>query len=1064
MRFGVLGPLAVWTADGGQVQVPEAKVRALLADLLVDPGRPVPVDRLAYDLWGEDLPANPANSLQSKVSQLRRALERAEPGARALVAFSPAGYRLRIEPGDVDAGRFAVLLDQARRTSDLRARASLFTEALELWRGPAFADFTDAAFARAAITRLEEQRLTVLEERAEVRLELGEHGSLADELSDVVARHPLRERLRAVQLRALYRAGRQSEALDGYADLRKRLADELGLDPSPELAELHQAILNQAPGLAPATNRAQAQVTAPAPAQAPIQVRAPASLTSLPESRLPVPPTGLVGREDDVARASEALDTARLVTLTGPGGVGKTRLALEVAARLAGARSFPDGVWFVELAGRRLPDEVGEAVGRVLGIRDDASAGPVERLVQALRDRRLLLVLDNCEHLVEPVAKLAETLLRDDSGLRVLTTSQEPLAIAGEVVQAVPPLPESSAAQLFTERASAAAPGADLDGAGTAEVIATICRRLDGIPLALELAATRVRTLGVRGLADRLDDRFRLLGAGRRDAPARQRTLRAMIDWSWELLTEPERIVLRRLAVHAGDCTLEAVETVCSGAGIEAADVLDLLARLVDRSLVVAVDGPGGPRYRLLESVAAYSLEQLDAAGETERVRRRHLAYYLALAQQAEPCLYGCDQRTWLDRLDAETGNLRAALESATEYGATPDGLLLANALTWYWFLRGRYREAYRSLTVALAAHVGSDDPCVRRAAAWRAGLEMMISDGHFDDIRRGAELPVPGLEDGDSSGTWIEGERARALWFLSFVHLSYGDLATSEQLVASALADFRATGDRWGLAAALATRAGQATFRADLTTLDRAATESAEIFAELGDRWGRLQAAENRGMYAEIVGDYERAARLHEEGVRVAEELSLWADVSYRLSGLGRITMLQGDFERARQLLERARRLAEEQSNTFGQEYAEVGLALVARRQGRLDAAEAHLRAWLDWNRRLGTHSGLVLILAELGFTAELRGDADRALEWQREAVETARHAGDPRATALAFEGMAGALSLAGEYERAAESLAEAARLREAVGAPMPPAERGDVDRIAARIHQGLDETRRFV
>ncbi|KAB2347932.1 BTAD domain-containing putative transcriptional regulator [Actinomadura rudentiformis] len=1048
MRFGVLGPLAVWTADGGTVQVPEAKVRALLADLLVDPGRPVPVDRLADDLWGEDLPANPANSLQSKVSQLRRALEQAEPGARALVAFSPAGYRLRVEAGDVDAGRFAALLDRARGTSDLRARASLFTEALELWRGPAFADFADAPFARAAITRLEEQRLTVLEERAEVRLELGEHGSLADELSDLVARHPLRERLRAVQLRALYRAGRQSEALDGYADLRKRLADELGLDPSPELAELHQAILNQAPALD----------AVPASAHG-----ARASLTSLPESRLPVPPTGLVGREDDVARAREALGTARLLTLTGPGGVGKTRLALEVATRVADAGDFPDGVWFVELAGRR-PDEVAEAVGRVLGIRDDASAGPADRLVQALRDRRLLLVLDNCEHLVEPVAKLVETLLRNDSGLRVLTTSQEPLAIAGEVVQAVPPLPERSAARLFTERASAAAPGADLDGSGTAEVIATICRRLDGIPLALELAATRVRTLGVRGLADRLDDRFRLLAAGRRDAPARQRTLRAMIDWSWELLTEPERIVLRRLAVHAGDCTLEAVEAVCSGAGIEAADVLDLLARLVDRSLVVALDGPGGPRYRLLESVAAYSLEQLDAAGETERVRRRHLAYYLALAQQAEPYLYGCDQRTWLDRLDAETGNLRAALESATEYGAAPDALQLANALTWYWFLRGRYREAYRSLTVALAAHVGSDDPGVRRAAAWRAGLAMMISDGHFDDIRRGAELPVPGLEDGDPSGAWIEGERARALWFLSFVHLSYGDLATSERLVASALADFRAAGDRWGLAAALATMAGQATFRGDLTTLDRAAAESAEIFAGVGDRWGRLQAVEYLGAYAEIVGDYERAARLHEEGVRVAEELSLWADVSYRLSGLGRITMLQGDFERARELHERARRLAEEQSNTFGQEYAEIGLALVARRQGRLDAAEAHLRAWLDWNRRLGTHSGLVLILAELGFTAELRGDAERALEWQREAAETARHAGDPRATALAFEGMAGALSLAGEYERAAESLDEAARLREAVGAPLPPAERGDVERIEARIREGLDETRRLV
>ncbi|MFP3962523.1 BTAD domain-containing putative transcriptional regulator [Actinomadura fulvescens] len=1045
MRFGVLGPLAVWTADGDPVQVPEAKVRALLADLLVDPGRPVPVDRLAHDLWGDDLPANPANSLQNKVSQLRRALEKAEAGARSLVAFSPAGYRLRIEPGDVDSGRFAALLDEARRTDDLRARAGLFAAALELWRGPAFADFTDAPFATAAITRLDEQRLTALEERAEARLGLGEHGSLADELGDLVARHPFRERLRAVQLRALYRAGRQGEALDGYADLRRRLADELGLDPGPELAALHQAILEQAPVL-----------DAP-----PVRVPAP---TSLPESRLPVPATGLVGREDEVAGTCEALGTARLVTLTGPGGVGKTRVALEVARRLADAGGFPDGVWFVELAGRRLPDEVAEAVGRALGIRDDASAGPADRLVGALRDRRLLLVLDNCEHLVEPVAKLVETLLRDGSGLRVLTTSQEPLAIAGEVVRAVPPLPEPSAARLFVERASAAAPGADLDGSGAAEVIATICRRLDGIPLALELAATRVRTLGVRGLADRLDDRFRLLAAGRRDAPARQRTLRAMIDWSWELLPEPARIVLRRLAVQVDGCTLEAVETVCSGAGIDAADVLDVLARLVDRSLVVAVDGPGGPRYRLLESVAAYSLEQLDAAGETERVRRRHLAYYLALARQAEPRLYGSDQRTWLDRLDAETGNLRAALESAAEYGAAEDALLLANALTWYWFLRGRYREAHRSLTVVLAAHRGRDHPGVRRAAAWRAGLAMMIVDGHADRIRTGRALAALGLEEGGTSGTWPEGDRARAVWFLGLAHLNYGDVATSERLVASALADFRAAGDRWGLAAALGVKAGHATFQGDLETLHRAGTESAEIFAELGDHWGRLLAIENLGAYAEIVGDYERAVRLNEEGVRLAEELRLWPEVSYRLAGLGRIVMLQGDFERARELHERALRLAEEQSHTYGRLYADVGLALVARRSGRLDEAEGHLLPWLDWSRRLGKHSGLVLILAELGFVAEMRGDAERALKWQREAAETARHAGDPRATALALEGMAGALSLAGEHERAASSLAEAARLRESVGVPLPRAERGDVDRIESRLRRGLDETRRFV
>jgi len=428
MRFGVLGPLEVWTADGRRVRIPELKVRALLGDLLVHEGRPVSADRLVEDLWGAaELPASPTRALQAKVSQLRRALAEAEAGGRELVQSLPSGYLLRTGADAVDARLFTDLTARAQETADARAKAALLSDALALWRGPAFADFGDEEFARAAIARLEEQRLTVLEEQAEARLALGEHSLLADELGDTIEHHPLRERLRAAHMRALYRAGRQNEALDSYADLRKRLADELGLDPGPELAGLHQSILEQDPAL--------------------VAVPAPITSAARPRTNLPAALTDVIGRSAAVAHVRELLGSARLVTLTGPGGVGKTRLALEAAAQSATAS--PHDVWLVELAGMHRPSgraapaspaEVAEVVAGVVGIRDDTATGVrpgapsadlTRRLAEAMRSQKLLLVLDNCEHVVEPVAELVALLLRSAPGLRVLATSREPLAVPG---------------------------------------------------------------------------------------------------------------------------------------------------------------------------------------------------------------------------------------------------------------------------------------------------------------------------------------------------------------------------------------------------------------------------------------------------------------------------------------------------------------------------------------------------------------------------------------------------------------------------------------------------------
>ncbi|MEE1821466.1 BTAD domain-containing putative transcriptional regulator [Streptomyces sp. BE20] len=1090
MRFDLLGPLRIRTDDGSPVTVREPKVRALLADLLAHHGRPLPADRLVEDLWEDRPPGNPANTLQTKVSQLRRALEQAEPGARALVALTPAGYTLQVADEAVDTGRFAgltALAEQAHRAGNRTGRARLLGEALALWRGPALAEFRDATFARAVAVRLDEQYLTALEASAEARLDLGQHRELADELAAAVAEHPLRERLRGAHLRALYRAGRQSEALAGFAEIKAQLAEELGLDPGPELSGLHTALLRQDPSLGvPAATAG----SAPAPPEHG-------------EAHLPAPVTALVGRAADAARVHRLVRDGRLVTLVGPGGVGKTRLALEVAAQASGDHA--DGVRFVELT--PLAGDLAAAVAAALGLREDHAAGSAaDRLARALRARDLLLVLDGCEHLVDQAADLTAHLLRHAPGLRVLATSQEPLALDGESLHLVRPLAESDAIALFTARARAAAPDFAL-GPATADAVAAICARLDGIPLALELAAARVRALGVHSIAARLDDRFRLLTAGRRDAPARQRTLRAVIDWSWELLGDEERTLLRRLAVFAGGCTADAAQEVCATPGPQPADlpasaVLDTLGRLVDRSLVsvsagtagpgsggAGFSGPdgedGGPRYRLLESIAAYGLERLEEADETAAVRRRHRTYCTELAEHTGRLLHGPGQHAALDRLDRENPDLCAALGDAVEQRDTALATRLVNALTWYWFLRGRPAEAHHRLTTVLAL-AGPADAARAAALARREAFALLTGEaeaargpgqGAGQGAGRGlapdeapADAGAVGTEHGDGTGHPAE---ARARWLLGFARCGFGRSGTGGTETVRLLAEFRRTGDRWGEAAAHATLTAQAGYRGDLPAVRHHATESAALFAELGDGWGRLRATEHLGVLAEIAGDYDRARRLHAEGVRLAEELRLWTDLSFLLSRAGRIALLTGDLDASARLHERARTLAVEQSHRPAQQFADMGLALTARRRGDLEAAEVLLLPWLAWNREQGVDAGTALILAQLGFAAEQRGDAGRATGFHLEGLRTAERTGDVRAVALALEGLAGARSLGApsvagsatgqdeqvghrehaQYaEHAAELLGTAAELRRSVGSPLPAAERFDTDRIGAR------------
>ncbi|MFI9344475.1 BTAD domain-containing putative transcriptional regulator [Streptomyces sp. NPDC052773] len=1073
MRFGVLGPLEVRTVTGRPVRVPEVKVRTLLACLIADHGRVVPTSRLIEALWAGTPPANPTASLQAKVSQLRRVLEDAEEGARDLVEYRAPGYLLRVAPDTVDVGRFRALVAHSRTLQEPRARAAALADALALWRGPVFADFADEPFVRTTVAGLEEERLTAIEEHMEARLDLGEHGVLVGELTALVAAHPLRERLRMAHMRALYQVGRSSEALDSYTDLRRHLAEELGLAPGQAINGLQQAILRQDPALDGAA----------APPERGSSARA--------RTNLPDVTHELVGREEAVAEAQRLLDRHRLVTLTGPGGVGKTRLAVAAAAGLVG--EFADGVWLVELTGLGPDDRsdglscLSQQVLEALDVRDSSDVTEAgisdgcrsdRRLEEYAASRRMLLVLDNCEHVVDDVAMLARRLMEQAPGVRILATSQEPLRVQGETVWPVPPLElpdstdpdalrESSAVRLFVERARSADPSFVVD-ARTAPAIAAVCRRLDGIPLALELAATRVRALGIHQLLERLDDRFRVLNSGYRGAPHRQQTLQATIEWSWSLLTPEEQTVLRRLSVHVDGCTLDAAEQVCAGGEVSADDVVDILARLVDRSLVVRNDAAAGARYQLLESVWAYAQARLTESGEAADVARRHALHYVALAERARTRLDGPEQHRWLQRLSAESGNFRRSLQELRASRSAEPALRLVNALAWFWILMGRLNDAHRSLSSALelaalppgpgpatgepsdaeAPRESSLGPVAAEAATWCQGIRLLLGQ-----INPEQHCRVPGQEAPVVRSVGL----ARAKWFVGHALWDVGALAPAERQVNEALADFRALRDAWGVAAALSSRAALAMTRGDLDSLHDDALEARAQFVQLGDAWGELKAAQALAVHAEIVAAYERAAQLHREGLRMAESLELWPEASRQLSGLGRIALLSGRYEEADEFHRRAMRLAGEQGNRPAEQMAELGLALGARRRGDLDAAEGHLWPWLAWNRSRGANNGLALILAELGFCAELRGDAEEALARHRDGLTAAVASEDPRAVALALEGLAGAHALAGRPARAARLLGTAEATRERSGAPLPPAEQTDVRRVSARAREAL-------
>ncbi|WP_055479760.1 BTAD domain-containing putative transcriptional regulator [Sphaerimonospora mesophila] len=750
VTFRVLGPVEI-QAPGGEPATLPPSVRVLLARLALAPGRVVSVDGLTDTLWGESLPADATNALQIRVSKLRRALVAAGVGGDVLVTRAP-GYLLAVPAEAVDAYRFEQLVGEARRAaaSGLAGPAlDRLDEALRLWRGPALADVGETDWALADSARLDELRLGAVEDRLELLLETGRHAEAVADLERLVADNPLRERLHRLLMLALYRSGRQAGALAAYQALRHHLADELGIDPAPELQALAEAILRQQvpsgrpAGTAPAVPATAVQPAppartspAPAPAASPAARAEGGARTAAGRGDgLPQRLTSVIGRDDDMGTALRRLREARVVTLTGPGGVGKTTLALEIAR--GADDTLTDRVHLVRLAGLEAGAGTAETFTSELGL---MSGGPgadaAETIAEHLGLGRTLLVVDNCEHVIDDVAALIERLVGRCPGLRVLATSREALAIPGEVQVAVGPLAvpeetEASAAtisaapavRLFLDRARAVRPTFVLD-AETAPVVASICRRLDGMPLAIELAAARIKALSAADIAARLRDRFSLLTAGPRTSEARHRTLRATLDWSHDLLSDAERRLLRRLAVFRGGWTVEAAEEVCSFAGIASDEVLDLLFRLVDRSLVVP--DPACGRFRLLVTVHEYARARLEEAGEAATCHDRHLDHYLRLAEEYGPQVRS-RELVW-SRLTEEHDNFRAALDHALEAGrsvksgeagdqgrsgesgdrdAVEIGFRLAGALLWFWSY-GLRHEGTRALTALLETGGGS--------------------------------------------------------------------------------------------------------------------------------------------------------------------------------------------------------------------------------------------------------------------------------------------------------------------------------------------------------------------
>ncbi|NMO53872.1 AfsR/SARP family transcriptional regulator [Actinoplanes sp. TBRC 11911] len=1031
MQISMLGPLEVRIDDSQSVDVPGARLRGLLVALALEAGRVVPKSVLVDWLWGESPPADAANALQRLVSRLRKTLPEGSIDGQA------GGYRLAIDPDAVDAVRFERLVDRARGDE---GQVKPLREALALWRGAAMQDvgLQEGAAFDAAVARLEGLRLAAMEDRFDA--EAG--AELVGELTDAVAANPVRERLAGALMRALVAAGRGSEALLVYQRTREALADELGVDPSPELAALHVALLKGE--LAP-------------PREENRKTNLRAELTSF------------IGRDADVAAVGELVGEHRLVTLVGPGGSGKTRLATETARTLLG--DLPDGAWLVELAAIGADGDVAQSTLAGLGLREALLGGapnadPTDRLIAAIREREALLILDNCEHVIESAAAFAQRVLGECRRLRILATSREPLGITGEALWLVEPLalPEapaeiesSPAVQLLRDRASAVRK--DL-GADALPTMARVCRVLDGMPLAIELAAARLRTMSLEQLADRLDDRFRLLTSGSRTVLPRHRTLRAVVDWSWELLTDAERAVLRRLAVFAGGVSLEAAERVCAGdtvhpeggtvpdgdtvqdgGTVHPDEVLELLTSLTEKSLLLT-GGDGDLRYRMIGTIKEYAAYRLAEAGEADVCRRAHLAWFTELAEAAEQHLRRAEQLDWLARLGVEHDNITAAMRGALAAGAAQEAMRLAAGAGWYWWLSGHRGEGVELLMAA--ADLPGDVTDDIKAAVYTLIV-------HFLTSGRGDER---------TAAEWIH-EAYRVSLRSESRHPTLAFAAPLERLLQApeeALTAFEPLlehEDPWVRALA-----GLQTGKMRVVTghggpeVDAYLEKALAEFRVLGERFGMWFALIELADRLTVRGEFAAACEHLERAVVAVIELGTVEEVISIRARQAQLYRLLGDKEAGAAAIADAQRWAERV--TWPGALAELALAKAELARSGDDPAEAR--------RQLDVALGLLGEDAEqasiratahdlLGYLAD---DLGESRAHRKAAYQAATESGYPLMIARILVGVADLALRGGQDEQAVRLLAAGDALR-----GLPDLANPDAARIERTVRQHLGDAR---
>jgi predicted ATPase/DNA-binding SARP family transcriptional activator len=904
--FGILGPVQVRSADGSVVAVGGPRSRSLLALLLLEAGRVVSAARLIDGLYGQNPPGDAANALQSQVSRLRRRLrDQGDPGG--LIEFQPAGYRLAVDPEDVDAHRFERLAREGRQAlaaGDHPRAAGLLGEALGLWRGPLLADVAGGLSAEAQVARLEELRLAAVEDRVEAELAVGGQGGIVAELQALVAAHPLRERLRVQLMRALDASGRPAEALAVFEDARRMLAEELGVDPSAELAAVHLALLRAEPSR---------------PAAPPAAAR----------GWLPAQLTSFVGRQASSSRSARCW--ARRGWSPSPEQAASARPGWRSRWPHGHRARSASSIWHCSAAGHSCPRRCS---ARSASARWGFCRWRMARLTPSAGWSPRSPTASCCSS--STTASTSSTLPPGSPAgcwaaaptCGVLATSREALGITGEVLCPLPPLalppptagPQealgAAAVRLFADRAAAVRPGFVVD-AGNADAVRRICAALDGLPLAIELAAARLRSLTAEEVAARLDDRFGLLSRGDRTAALRHQTLRAVVEWSWNLLGAAQ-VLARRLTVFAGGATLEAAERVCG-----LSDTAGLLSGLVDKSLVEA----SGGRYRMLETIGAFCAERLAEAGEPEQLQHAHATYFLDLAQTADEHLRRAEQVAWLARLTAEHGNLQAALRWAV-HADTDLALRLVGALSSYWYLRG-LRGEVAPLAAELARVTGPTPP---------AGLAEEYA--------------------------------------LCVLHAASGGLS-GQELLGLALEGFRAVGDRWGTAQALDALATLAGWRADQAASLALTDEALDLVGQLGaleelaePRCRRADRLLRAGDLAAAGADYQRATEL-------ARRAGMPATLALAHRGLGEIARRRGDLAEARRLHQTALGLcATDWQNARARSQVLTALGWVAETEG--DAGQA--RSWHHQALAIALGSGSLPDVADAaeGLAGAVLGEGD--------------------------------------------------------------------------------------